>query len=145
MSDCILWDGYVNRDGYGEMSRGLASGQIKRPVHRLAYIGVHGPIDDDTHVHHKCGVKTCINVAHLELMTAADHCREHKPHLHITPEGRARIAAASRSRARIKQDTCGYGHDLTVEGARRASGECRLCHNRHNRAHKARARTRISE
>ncbi len=130
MSDCILWDGYVNRDGYGEVSSGPTGHQQKIGAHRLAYERVHGPVDSSSHVHHTCETKTCLNVDHLEVLTAADHCREHRPHLH--------------SPASKRKDICGYGHNLTAGNARKASGACRLCQNRRQRAYKLRVRLMTS-
>lgn len=69
-NDCWLWLGGTNRKGYGRTSWG--------PAHRVAYELEYGTIEDTTlHVHHKCGVRFCVNPKHLELLTASEHGRLH--------------------------------------------------------------------
>ena len=109
-SECILWDGYVNTNGYGV----IYSNSTGRPAHRVAYERVHGQVGSGDHVHHKCGTRLCVNVSHLEAMSAGDHTREHRPHL-------------CRPRTKIR-DFCESGHDLTGERARYTDGKCRICH-----------------
>jgi hypothetical protein len=46
-------------------------------VHRLVYMTLVDTIPDDWHVHHKCETKGCINPAHLEALSPADHARTH--------------------------------------------------------------------
>jgi hypothetical protein len=73
-TDCILWQGAVNDDGYPRTRRGY--------VHRLVWIAEHGEIPDGMQVDHSCHNATgchggsachhrrCINVAHLQLVTS---------------------------------------------------------------------------
>jgi hypothetical protein len=72
---CLLWDGQVNRKGYGRITVGSRSRGTKRTyrVHRLAWELENGPIPDGLEVDHVkergCRYRHCANVAHLELVT----------------------------------------------------------------------------
>ena len=70
MTECLLWDGYIDRAGYGRFGR---CGY----VHRRAWEEVHGPIPKGQNIHHLCGEKTCVNVEHMELLSTAAHARFH--------------------------------------------------------------------
>jgi hypothetical protein len=71
MSDCVRWHGHIKANGYGQAHVN------RRPVyaHRLAWERANGPIPDGAQVHHRCGNRACVNVAHLELLdsSAAHH------------------------------------------------------------------------
>jgi hypothetical protein len=63
---CFEWQGAFNSKGYPSMGpRGLA--------HRLAWMAIMGPIPTGHELHHACGVKSCINVTHLQCLTSAQH------------------------------------------------------------------------
>lgn len=47
------------------------------PAHRVAYILFVGPIPKGYDVHHKCGIKSCCNPAHLKPMSRIEHNRLH--------------------------------------------------------------------
>jgi HNH endonuclease len=76
---CHVWQGHVNRGGYGV----LADRIRHQYAHRWIYERDVGPILDGMHLHHRCGVRSCVNVDHLELLTpsahAALHAAERKP------------------------------------------------------------------
>lgn len=76
-SDCWLWTGHVASRGYGLSMRG----GVKRSAHRLVYEMMVGPIPKGMHLHHVCGEKECVNPAHIELVTPAEHVAIHAPHL----------------------------------------------------------------
>ena len=128
---CILWDGCLDEKGYGRISAGGRSERTMIGAHRLAWERVYGPIARGFQAHHKCGTKACVNVDHLEVMSVADHCREHKPHLH--------------SSASKRKDFCGYGHGLTEASSRYPSGACRLCVKRANDERKRRPKRKALE
>lgn len=64
-SGCWLWDGYVNRGGYGRFGEGYA--------HRYSYEKLVGVIPPGLFVLHKCDVPSCVNPNHLWLGTQADN------------------------------------------------------------------------
>ena len=91
---CWIWTG-ATRGRYGAWCNEYA--------HRIAV-----DARPDQHVHHRCGVKLCVNPAHLGAMTRAEHDRLHR------------------------RTACGKGHDLTVEAnvyEWRGSRHCRVCRN----------------
>jgi hypothetical protein len=65
MSNCVLFSGYKNADGYGWCTyKGKQMG-----AHRAAWIKKFGIIPDGMHVLHKCDNPPCINLDHLYLGT----------------------------------------------------------------------------
>lgn len=73
--NCIEWERYRNRDGYGRQKY-----KDKMVLsHRLAYVEHHGLSLEDIAgmvVRHKCDNPSCINPEHLELGTHADNVRD---------------------------------------------------------------------
>lgn len=63
-SGCLLWTGYINRDGYGR----LRVGRKKMLAHRVAWLLDHS-IPSGMCVLHRCDVPSCINIRHLFLGT----------------------------------------------------------------------------
>ncbi len=64
-SGCHIWTGAVSDTGYGSFGRDGTTYQ----AHRLVF----DEIPDGMHVHHTCGVRTCVNAVHLVLLTQRDH------------------------------------------------------------------------
>jgi hypothetical protein len=62
MSDCVIWPGYTDSDGYGRCTYRGQKGQL---AHRVAYQRVHGPIPPGMDVDHTCFVRPCVNDEHL--------------------------------------------------------------------------------
>lgn len=94
-SDCVLFTGYLDRQGYGRI---LHDGE-KRLVHRVAYELFIGEIPAGHEVDHLCGVRHCINAEHLEAVTPAENTRR-----------------AERGNAR--KTHCIHGHEFTIENTR---------------------------
>jgi hypothetical protein len=67
---CLIWQGALNRDGYGR--RRVIDYQPDY-AHRVAYAEVHGTIPDGVVLRHRCGVRACVNVDHLEPVSRAEH------------------------------------------------------------------------
>lgn len=68
-SGCLLWTGWYTSDGYG----GIGINYKKYKAHRISWESIHGKIDDNMHVLHKCDNPACINVDHLYLGTPKDN------------------------------------------------------------------------
>jgi hypothetical protein len=70
---CEEWTGALNSKGYGVRTinsrRWLA--------HRAAYALEHGPLEPGVQLHHTCGNRRCVNVAHLKPVSALEHNRSH--------------------------------------------------------------------
>ena len=72
-TDCWLWLGATNGNGYGVIGRGGRGTQTY--VHRVVWELERGPIPDGLQVDHLCRVKMCVNPRHLAVVTAAENNR----------------------------------------------------------------------
>lgn len=70
-SPCIEWGGKLDRDGYGKTSKGGKS----YLAHRLRWIEANGPIPDGMTVNHLCWNRSCVNVSHMNLLSAKENAR----------------------------------------------------------------------
>lgn len=71
---CLLWPGAVGTKGHGLISRA----GYRTTAHRWFYIREHGPLPPEIHLHHTCGNPACVNIDHLQPVTAAEHGAIHK-------------------------------------------------------------------
>ena len=71
---CLPWLGGTAPRGYGQLFTGTV-GNVR--AHRAAWELQHGPIPEGQLVHHRCRRKDCVNVDHLELMSASEHMHLH--------------------------------------------------------------------
>ncbi len=77
---CRLWQGPVDRYGYGVLSgRGAGhsnNNQKQVRMHRWVWEAVNGPIPPGLVVRHRCDNRCCYRLSHLELGTVADNNRD---------------------------------------------------------------------
>ena len=74
---CVEWQGYRLRYGHGQiMVRNEDGTTSLTTTHRAAWMIERGPIPEGLVVRHKCDNPPCVNIAHLELGTAADNSRD---------------------------------------------------------------------
>lgn len=99
---CWLWEGRLDRDGYGR----TPSGKL---AHREAWIARYGAIPADRTVHHRCYRRACVR--HLELLTPSQQSLDKS------------------WRKRTKATHCKAGHDMSVHSYVTPQGGrlCRLC------------------
>lgn len=69
---CRIWDGYLNRQGYGR----TRFGNKLWLVHRLVYQHSNGDIPKGFFVCHRCDVPSCCNLDHLFIGTSIDNIRD---------------------------------------------------------------------
>lgn len=109
-SGCWAWMGAVSRDGYSQIYGPPWSG------HKLAVLQTHGAVPDGLEVHHRCGVRCCVNPDHLAVVTRA-----------------ANVAAMNYDKRRHRNGRkthCLRGHEFNEENTlneRGASGPARKC------------------
>ncbi len=112
-SDCWIWQGSDNGNGYGQISKNYK----KIYVHRLSYEIHKGQIPDKMTVHHLCMNTKCVNPEHLEIVSRAEN----------TLLGYAINAAASSKRAITH---CPSGHEYNKKNTyvdKRGGRRCRPC------------------
>lgn len=83
MSDCILWTDGALHDGYAR----VWNGGDRIMLHRKVYEDARGVLPADFDVHHRCGVRNCVNLDHLEALPHNEHTRLHKPPRTHCPQG----------------------------------------------------------
>ena len=111
---CWRWKG-AGSNGYATFTIG---GQ-KRSAHRAVYELLVGPIPEGLQLDHLCGVKRCVNPAHLEPVTPRENTM------------RAVNAPAAINAAKTH---CDHGHEFTPENIyvppkRPNRRYCRTCQN----------------
>jgi hypothetical protein len=75
-SDCWLWTGHVNRDGYGQFKVTDRPGHYRTVrAHRWAWEAEHGPVPAGLTLDHLCGHPACVRPDHLDPCTAAENLR----------------------------------------------------------------------
>lgn len=124
MSDCILWNGSIDANGYGRIGS-------KVYAHIEAYKSVHGEIPPGLVIDHTChdrdlcpGGTTCphrrcVEVGHMELVTIGENVRR---------------GSAARNSAKVRREKleCKWGHllvgdNLYIRPGNRNERGCRTC------------------
>lgn len=72
LSGCVLWEGYKDRKGYGQVR---VCGRAQW-AHRVYYALFNGPIPEGTTVHHKCLDPKCVCPSHLVLASLSENTAE---------------------------------------------------------------------
>ena len=123
---CTVWIGSTNSKGYGLATR---DGKLEL-AHRVAWEAEKGPIPEGMVLDHRCRVRNCVTLAHLDLVTVAENSR------------RGRVAGGLHV-----GDTCINGHEICPGGLYvKPSGatECRECRSGKHGAGRKRPSTRRS-
>jgi len=64
-TNCWLWSGAVDKNGYGQYT--IKDKSIK--AHRHAYETIIGPISEGNVIDHGCRTRCCVNPRHMEAVT----------------------------------------------------------------------------
>lgn len=125
---CRLWLGSLLHNGYGQF---FAPGVKERRAHRAAYEAARGPIPAGLHLDHRCRVRSCVEVTHLEPVTSREN----------TLRGQGLTAANAR------KTVCDKGHPLAGDNLhvdKRGARRCRRCHADHQNAYLSRRHQRLA-
>ena len=110
---CWLYNGAVDRGGYGSIK---VDGKSTR-AHRTAYRLLVGPIPPSKHLCHTCDTPGCINPAHLWLGTNAENMADRNAKGRQAKgehNGRAKLTADA-----VRAIRCAAERDSKAELARR--------------------------
>lgn len=108
--DCLIWQGYVMKNGYG-----TTSWRNKRwLVHRAIWTALKGEIPAEMTIDHLCRRRNCVEVAHMEVVTRGENSQR---------GGGLEVAFANRR----AKEFCKQGHPLSGENLRIRKNGDRLC------------------
>jgi hypothetical protein len=71
-TDCWLWEGSKNPDGYGYFTHD----NVRWAAHRASYEAFNGLIPENYLVRHTCDTPSCVNPTHLIVGTSRDNARD---------------------------------------------------------------------
>lgn len=117
---CWEWTGLVKSNGYGHMNINHTS----KYAHRLAYEHFVGPIPHGLTIDHLCRKRSCVNPAHMEVVTRGENARRGMVN-------------------RTIKAACPHGHPYAGENVYvepRGPRRCRICKRAQNSASRARKR-----
>lgn len=73
LGGCHLYTGALDRHGYGQF---CYSGYNGHRAHVVAWLVTNGDIPAGLVIDHMCGMKNCINVEHMQLLTAEENAQD---------------------------------------------------------------------
>jgi hypothetical protein len=130
---CWEWLGRTTRDGYGRVDVGSRTDGTRgqASTHRVAYEHYVGPIPEGFELDHLCRNRSCVNPAHLEVVTHVENMR------------RSTVGDVARAR-QLAITHCPRGHEyagrnlyVNPQGGR----HCRTCVSARQRAKRAAAKS----
>ena len=123
---CWLWEGYVDKDGYGRMVSREHSVVVSGYVHRMAWEQYRGAIPKGMQIDHLCKIKNCVNPEHLE----------------VTSPQVNNLRSNSMAAKYARRDACKHGHPLTGANVRKVGNTrvCQTCNRQRVAEHRARHR-----
>ena len=77
MNECVIWDKFIDGEGYGRKYLPRNGGASKYiPAHKWVYQQHYGEVPKGMVVRHKCDVRSCVNIEHLEIGTPYDNIQD---------------------------------------------------------------------
>ena len=125
VSDCWLWTGAIQPNGYGRFWHYGKQGY----AHRAAYRMFVGPIPEGLQLDHLCRVRHCVNPDHLEAVTLKENLNRG---FGGSPGGRARATT------QLAKAQCSNGHPYSKENlwvSKNGWRQCRACGRENKRKH----------
>lgn len=114
---CWLWTGYIKPSGHGQIQRG-SRGEGNVNAHIAAYELLVGPLPDGYVLHHLCGVKRCVNPAHLECILRGEHPARHDDNISRSAPMREKGGVIGRCKRwqinRGRPCICGHHQEATT-------------------------------
>lgn len=131
-SDCWLWQGRLDVNGYGR----FRADKRDWMAHRFSYEVNRGAVPTDRVLDHLCRVRNCVNPDHLEIVTQKENLRR----------GGTGWAGGEPG---AQATHCIHGHAYTPENTyvfpnRQNARSCRICSNRRQREYEERKRKRAA-
>lgn len=71
IGDCMIWNGHLDKYGYGIFGFRRAN----RKAHRMALYLANRPIPNGFVVNHTCRNRACVNTQHLNTVSASDNSK----------------------------------------------------------------------
>jgi hypothetical protein len=107
--DCLVWTGPIAGAGYGAFNFG---GDFHY-AHRWSWESVNGPIPDGMVIDHLCRRPSCVNPAHLRVVTQRENL----------------LAGNTVNARNAAKDRCDRGHDFDEANTywNRGRRHCRRC------------------
>lgn len=108
---CWIWLATTDRQGYGQFH---PEPGMNRIAHKWLYQRMVGPIPEGMQLDHLCRNTSCVNPAHLEVVTARENT----------------MRGNSRSAINARKTECNRGHPFTPKNTRRdryGQRNCRKC------------------
>jgi hypothetical protein len=108
---CVVWTGWLDRDGYGRFAPRLESGRYLTSIaHRWIYQQTFGALHPSTVLMHSCDRPACVSLTHLSPGTQRDNQHD------AISKGRHTCQMRLRAAAKIDADTATEIRNSTEPG-----------------------------
>ena len=128
---CIVWTLSVDKDGYGRfhIPKRVFGHRRRTGSHRAAWLAHVGEIPQGLQIDHLCFNPSCVNVGHMELVTAQENIKRRRR------VGRNKVASSMAHSCGVHGRTDGY-EKTRKDGY--TYWACRHCRREISRRYKAR-------
>lgn len=82
-STCWEWQRRKDRDGYGVMWVWIDGKKRQRFAHRMSFEAFNGEIPPGLQIDHLCMNKSCVNPAHLQIVTSKENTQRYFKSINI--------------------------------------------------------------